>query len=216
MGIVPARQRGQAIVEFALLVPVLVFIILGAFDISILASNKGIAISAVRHGARLGAELGGITSGASCQGIVPSGTADSVVDNAILNDVLAAAFENKDSAGRHLSGMNSVVVNEVDIYRVPTAQTADGSYQAGYHANQYTVTRIPVAGGTSWKFTLQGGGTPYPLSERCQGPLDHEAEIGVRINWTYSPVNHIPAQTLPAINDFAVEKENLCNTNCLP
>jgi TadE-like protein len=210
-----APQRGQAIVEFALLVPVLVFLILGAFDLSILASNKGIAISSVRHGARLGAQLGGISNGAACQGIVPFGTPDSVVDNAILNDVLAAAFEKKNTTGRHLSGMNSVVVNEVVIYRVPTAQTADGTYQAGYHANKYTITSIPVAGGTSWKFTIQAGAN-YPLSERCQGPLDHEAEIGVRINWTYSPVNHIPAQTLPAINDFAVEKENLCNTNCLP
>jgi Flp pilus assembly protein TadG len=213
MGSFWVPQRGQAIVEFALVVPVLVFLILGAFDVSILASNKGIAISAVRHGARLGAELGGITSGASCQGTVPSGTADSLVDNAILNDVLAAAFEKKNAAGRHLSGMNSVTVNEVDIYRVPTAQTADGTYQAGYHANRYTVTS--VGGGTSWAFALQPPAT-YPLSERCQGPLDHEAEIGVRINWTYSPVNHIPAQSLPAISDFAVEKENLCNTNCLP
>jgi hypothetical protein len=111
--------------------------------------------------------------------------------------------------------MNSTVVNEIDIYRVPSAQTADGTLQAGYHVNQYKVTPKAVSGGTTWQFALLGAAT-YPLSERCQGPLGHESEIAVRINWTYSPVNHIPAQTLPAINDFAVEKENLCNTNCIP
>src|SRR5205807_6965278 len=53
------RQRGQALVELAISVPVLLWLLLGSFDASVLVSDKVIAGYATRQGARLAAEIGG-------------------------------------------------------------------------------------------------------------------------------------------------------------
>ena len=52
-------QRGQSIVEFAIASPVLIFLLLAAFDASVMISDKVIAGAACRQGARLAAEIGG-------------------------------------------------------------------------------------------------------------------------------------------------------------
>src|ERR1700694_4782107 len=53
------RQRGQALVELAISVPVLLWLLLGSFDASVMVSDKVIAGYATRQGARLAAEVGG-------------------------------------------------------------------------------------------------------------------------------------------------------------
>jgi len=53
------RQIGQSIVELAIATPVLLVLILGAFDVGVMISDKVIAGNACRQGARLGAEIGG-------------------------------------------------------------------------------------------------------------------------------------------------------------
>ena len=53
------RQRGQALVELAISVPVLLWLLLGSFDATVMVSDKVIAGYATRQGARLAAEIGG-------------------------------------------------------------------------------------------------------------------------------------------------------------
>src|SRR5438270_823735 len=50
-----ARKRGQSLAEMAVVIPVLVFLLMGGFDASVMISNKITAGSAVRPGPRLAA-----------------------------------------------------------------------------------------------------------------------------------------------------------------
>src|SRR5438477_124902 len=45
----PARQRGQSLAEMAVVIPVLVFLLMGGFDASVMISDKITAGYAVRH-----------------------------------------------------------------------------------------------------------------------------------------------------------------------
>src|SRR5256886_17284903 len=65
----PARQRGQSLAEMAVVIPVLVFLLMGGFDASVMISDKITAGYAVRQGARLAAEIGG----GATQGVSPAG-----------------------------------------------------------------------------------------------------------------------------------------------
>src|SRR3989442_4390858 len=55
----PAHKRGQSLAEMAVVIPVLVFLLMGGFDSSVMISDKITAGYAVRQGARLAAEIGG-------------------------------------------------------------------------------------------------------------------------------------------------------------
>jgi Flp pilus assembly protein TadG len=91
------RQRGQALVELAISVPVLLWLLLGSFDSSVMVSDKVIAGYATRQGARLAAEIGGIETN-------PTLTTTQV-DSNIIQNVLAVA-----------SAMNYSSLQEIDIY----------------------------------------------------------------------------------------------------
>lgn len=227
-GLRRSRKRGQALVESALILPVLVLLMLGTFDGSLMGSNQLGAYAAVRHGARLAAELGGYgTPGVlspKCYGTILGGTApaDSTVDNPILQDILTAAFERKDTTlgNKHLSGLDYVDITQIVIYR-PSAASGkynDPSGSPPDHANVYNITSQVVAGKTQAKVTQAVNNPAYPLKERCQGPLGSEAEIGIQMTYHYHPVNHLTDALLADIpfTDYAVEKESLCDTNCNP
>src|SRR6202158_3035508 len=52
-------KRGQSLAEMAVVIPVLVFLLMGGFDATVMISDKITAGYAVRQGARLAAEIGG-------------------------------------------------------------------------------------------------------------------------------------------------------------
>jgi Flp pilus assembly protein TadG len=103
------RQRGQALVELAISVPVLLWLLLGSFDSSVMVSDKVIAGYATRQGARLAAEIGGIETN-------PTLTTTQV-DNNIIQNVLAVA-----------SAMNYSSLQEIDIY---APRAANGVFNPG-------------------------------------------------------------------------------------
>src|SRR4030088_623544 len=76
------RKRGQSLAEMAVVIPVLVFLLMGGFDASVMISDKITAGYAVRQGARLAAEIGGSQT---------TGLTTSAVDNQIVRNVLALA-----------------------------------------------------------------------------------------------------------------------------
>jgi Flp pilus assembly protein TadG len=111
------RQRGQSLAEMAVVIPVLVFLLMGGFDASVMISDKITAGFSVRQGARLAAELGGSQT---------SGATTTAVDNQIIRNVLAVA-----------KGLTSATPTEIDIY---APSRADGSYQSGDPIDQYFIS----------------------------------------------------------------------------
>jgi Flp pilus assembly protein TadG len=118
-------RRGQSLAEMAVVIPVLVFLLMGGFDASVMISDKITAGYAVRQGARLAAEIGGSQT--------TSLTTDQV-DKQIIKNVLAVART-----------LTSATPTEIDIY-APTR--ADGSYQAGDPIDQYFITPGAINPGT--------------------------------------------------------------------
>lgn len=121
-----ARCRGQSLAEMAVVIPVLVLLLMGGFDATVLISNKITAGYAVRQGARLAAELGGTqgNAAATTQGY----------DQQIVRNVLAVT-----------RGMTYVTVQEVDIY---APSRADGVYTAGDPLDQYLISGSTLTPGT--------------------------------------------------------------------
>src|SRR2546428_10281986 len=72
----PAHKRGQSLAEMAVVIPVLVFLLMGGFDASVMISDKITAGYAVRQGARLAAEIGGLPNTGphtppACKHVIP-------------------------------------------------------------------------------------------------------------------------------------------------
>ena len=111
-------SRGQSLAEMAIAIPVLVFLVLGGFDASLMIVNKLSAGFAVRQGARLAAELGGSQTN--------PGTSTDQIDRQIVRNVLAVT-----------QGMPAVRILEVDVY---APSRADGSYQAGDPLDKYFIS----------------------------------------------------------------------------
>src|SRR5438128_7267271 len=99
------RKRGQSLAEMAVVLPVLVLLLMGGFDASVMISDKITAGYAVRQGARLAAEIGGSQT---------TGLTTAQVDNQIVRNVLAVA-----------KGLTSATPTAIAIY--PPSR-ADGRY----------------------------------------------------------------------------------------
>lgn len=120
------RRRGQSLAEMAVVIPVLVFLLMGGFDATVLIADKVTAGYAVRQGARLAAELGGTQSN-------PAATTQNY-DQQITKNVLAVT-----------RGLTAAGVIEIDVY-APTR--ADGSYASGDPIDQYFVSGTTLSPGT--------------------------------------------------------------------
>lgn len=118
-----AAQRGQAVIEFALVVPVVALLLFGGLYTTILISDDIKAGYAVRAGVRLGTELGGRQSN-------PTGST-AQIDSKIVSNVLAV-----------MQSTTYAVVDEVDIYGV---SSSDGTMQPGDLADTFNGTGHPLA-----------------------------------------------------------------------
>jgi len=121
-----SRKRGQSLAEMAVVIPVLMFLLMGGFDATVMISDKITAGYAVRQGARLAAELGGSQTNPN--------TTTAQVDQQILRNVLAVA-----------RGLTSATPTEIDIY---APSRADGSYTPGDPIDQYFISAGTPSAGT--------------------------------------------------------------------
>jgi Flp pilus assembly protein TadG len=162
-------QKGQAMVEMAFLLPVLLLLFLGAWTASNLIDDNNSSLQATRAGARLAVELG---NGGS------SGLTQAQIDRDILDQVYPIVSPQ----------LTNAKVTEIDIYQ-PSGCIAttpfvagscppnNGAYTAGELIDTYTVTGGVVAGSC--------GTCTFTLSNRSQ-VHPNEAEIGVRLKFTYT------------------------------
>lgn len=195
------RQRGQALVEAALFLPLLFLLLFGTYDLSIMASDKVQSYSAVRHGVRIASQLGGVPNNPSppthsCDGTLAPATTVASIDKQIVEVVLAAA-----------KNMSYTVVNEVDIYQ-PT--DTKGDWTVGVDAvNRYDGNGAAIGTGN------------FALNQRCQGPLGAnpmDTSIGVKIKWSYTAQNGLGFTKGPLtfqLSEYSVEKMQQCVSNCL-
>jgi|SRR5882762_3528033 len=172
-------QCGQAIIEVAIATPVLLALLLGAFNVAVLISDRVVAGYAVRQGARLAAELGGTDTN-------PPPATTTSIDQQIVKNVLAVA-----------RSMNYTTLQDIYIYRVDFATMPSG--QLG---------EPPIAGAHYDRFNAvtgaQVGSTGFPISERFQIPPS-EASIGVKLIWLYTPPTGTASFTI-RLSEWAVMK----------
>ena len=224
-------RRGQAITEFALIAPIAMLLILGAFDVSIMATDTGLAVGAVRHGSRLAAVIGGNNNNnTTCTGTLNAttypDTATKDQDHLIISTVLAVTANMSFMGGVGTPGTNAPKgqPEEIIIYRTnwstgnpPVLQSnADGTLKASTdHYNRYVWNDSFLTPTSANADGASGSHSGYPLSERCQGPLPYDGVIGVRLQWYYQPANGIPGPSF-LLTNYAVERLSLCTQDCNP
>jgi hypothetical protein len=152
-------ERGQSLVEIAVISPFAAVLLMGALDGGLFASNKVIAVYSTRQGARLAGELGGSQSQA--------GKTTSQIDAQIVQNVLAG-----------INAQSFATLQEIDIYG---PNRSDGTYCTGPPGcgSADPVDRYNGSG------TLIGT-IGFPLTARNQTPPT-ETSIGVRVLWSYAP-----------------------------
>lgn len=172
--------RGQAMVEFALIAPLAVLLILGGVDLSIMGSDKVIAEGAARHGARVASELGGSTDTSkpanSCNGTQAknlSGAAPMLMTDQTIVQTVLGAFANASFIAR-TSGIAPSVVSlpdEIIIYhphdRIGPPTPFGGQFDGGPDqdgkevlldsaGNPTNTLRFPAAGVDEYEQYLPG------------------------------------------------------------
>lgn len=176
-------RRGQAMVEMAMLLPVLLLLFLGAWTASNLIDDNDAAAQATRAGARLAAELGNGSA---------SGLTQTQVDTDIIDTTLPIVIQQQ---------TNSTLL-EIDVYEpngctgtTPfasgTCPPNNGAYCTSSLVNAYT----PVCSGVTEpvdSYTVTGGAAVFPCTT-CTYTLalrsqthPNEAELGVRLVFKYT------------------------------
>jgi Flp pilus assembly protein TadG len=162
-------RRGQAMVEMALLLPVLMLLFLGSWTAANLIDDNNAAAQATRAGARLGAELG---NGGTL------GLTQAQIDTDILDQVYPIVSPQ----------LTNAVVTEIDIYQpsgcigttpfaAGTCPPNNGAYTSGELIDTYTVSGGVVSSSCgTCTFTLANRSQVHP----------NEAELGVRLIFKYT------------------------------
>ena len=171
--------RGQALIETAVVIAVILSILMGVYSVGQFASDQNTAGTATRAGARVASELGnggynGSTAPALCQSGNPKDPC--AVDRQIVQNVCQIA-----------ATMPFVTsISEVDIYRV-TIPPASGLIA---EVDRYTSC---AAGATALS-------AAYTLDLRIQ-THPNETYIGVSLKYTYrSPVPLVPLATTATVS----------------
>ena len=163
-----SSERGQALVEFALVLPVFLLLVFGLVEFG-LALNAAVSVNFVSRVAALLAAEGGRTPGTDC-----------MVLRAIERDLMSPATATRISRVEiYWSDANGdQIASNVNVY------TRGGSLTCTYASGSITVP-----------YTL--GTENYPETERCDviagcGGLHTTVDdIGVRITYTHQWVTHV-------------------------
>jgi hypothetical protein len=164
---------------------VLVALLLGAFDTSVLISDKVIAGTSCRQGARLAAELGGTDTNT-----VPPLLTVNEADNYVTRNVLAVA-----------KAMNYSTISDIYIYQPLQANGDLPVNSSGMPTGAELVDWFKVTGTPgNYTATLQGSYN-LTLDNRHQIP-PIETPIGVKLRWAYAPPTGLGLNI--ALTEYAV------------
>lgn len=165
-----AGERGQSLVEFAAILPILSILLLGMLDFGF-AFNHHLSLEyGTREGARMGAALGPGTAAVPCANVDPA-----IV--AAVQRVLTAPGSQVDVAR----------VSQIRIYRSNTAGDETGS-----QVNVWRPGNGPVVDGVALKFNVSStgwGACSVPRNKNAVSP----DSIGVSISYSYQMVTGLGA-----------------------
>lgn len=178
-------SRGQALVEFALFVPLFMGMLIGATDISTLLDDHLNVVYAARAGARVGSVIGNF---------VPNGVA-STADCAIIGAVQAAL------QGDRNVQVSQIVIYEADANGQPVSSALEDVYPGNAICNS-NGTITPSATQLGWM--PSGTTTPPSPPKRDNTPFTEES-LGVAITYTYTfAFNPLGGTTVGPFTDSAV------------
>jgi Flp pilus assembly protein TadG len=184
-------RSGQAMVEMAMLLPVLLLLFLGAWTAANLIDDNNAAAQATRAGARLAAELGNGGYPAATLAACQVGTTDPCqIDKDIIDQVLPIVSPQ----------LTNAKVIEIDIYQ-PSGCTGTTPFNSGtcppnngaYCTSAFTNAWTPVCAGVTElidRYSVTGVtyskiSVTYGLDQRSQ-THPNESELGVRLVFTYT------------------------------
>lgn len=188
-----SRGNGQAMVELAILLPILIILFLGSWTATALIGDNDTALQATRAGARFAAELGDTAPAsvtyANCNSAPASSNPNTCqVDVDAIQEMLPILSTN----------MPNAVVNEIDIYEPGSdgcgtftpGSCPSSSNGRGYVAGD-AVDKYAISGNTITAINAPG----YTLSMRDQ-IHPNESELGLRLVFRYtSPTLSLFTQT---------------------
>jgi len=167
--VIRRRVAGQSLVEFALILPSFMILLLGLLEFGLIFSNHQGLEYATREGARTAAAL---ANGKNGQNGTPVSTACSTIDNQVI-----AAVQ------RVITGTGSLVVlanvSQIRIYKYDDSTTPPGP-ATGY-INVWTPGSGPVVDGTALKFKWTSG--TWDACTRLNG-LTPDV-VGVDLTYSY-------------------------------
>jgi hypothetical protein len=207
------QQRGQALIELAIIFPLILFVFLGAWTGAALIANQDSVAQATGYGARIAAELGNtcaeVSGSLSCTRAIPScqqSAADPcAVDGEILSALMPSLHQLSNSTPKDIYIYQPASCQPVGgtLPALSTCTTADGAPvlvgvapPAGALDDQYQYCSsgagswvlqngVGTKTGTAPCYTNAGIG-PYWLTYRTQ-PIDNEQAIGVAVKFLFTP-----------------------------
>jgi Flp pilus assembly protein TadG len=157
-------ERGQALVEFALLVPILLLLVIGLIEFSFVWNSRNTVLFASRDGSMLAAE-GGSLVGTDC-----------VVLDRIERDIVSPA--------------SAIKIQDVSVYWSDRNGAQIGGSQNVYNRVGSTTCNYPDGSSLAVPYTLVAAG--YPETARCNvllgcgGGHTTVDTIGVRVTYRHN------------------------------
>jgi Flp pilus assembly protein TadG len=147
-------QRGQSLVEFALLLPLMLLIITGLFDVARAVWEENTLAYAAREGTRFA-----IVHGSAGTGPLPDGTVSGAADPTDVNDAVIAYVKTVVKAAAIGVPNVTVTVTYPDTYAsAPTVRCADRNCRVIVDAS---APFVPLPSqyllGGAYQITLKGG-----------------------------------------------------------
>ncbi len=186
------RQRGQSVTEFALAAPIAVLLLLGALDLTSLASDLIIAQNAARQGARQASILGS-------QECTTTPLTGRQVDDAVATDVRAV-----------MSKLVYATTTNIYIYAPAAANGVFNSAADPYTKFDGNATFISTTAGFE-TFPVIPPAAPSTSPRRQDVP--NETSLGVEVDWTFRPPTGVGSPTLN-LKSYAVFKAEAVPPGC--
>jgi Flp pilus assembly protein TadG len=174
-------RRGQSVVEFALILPVIMFLLLGMIEMGFAINHNSSLVTATRQGARVGSEL---VDGTNHKGSSLSSLASKGVDTQII-----AAVQ-----GILVSSGSPVDISQVQTIQIFLADPTTGamtisvntwtpSYDPITHAP--SGPEIPGSNCSPTKCLLSFSEDTHKWNAETRSGVSTAQSIGVRITYTY-------------------------------
>jgi hypothetical protein len=169
-------KSGQALYEFAILVPVFLLILLGMLEFGYMFVDNLTLAYATREGARAGAAFGnGTLPDQAC--VAGGGTVGAGNVDQLIIDAVQGVLESPGSQ-LNLADVQNITIYEADANGNPIVANVWGAY------NQGKGPLVPCTASTTYLDFPAPTSTPWPASLRTNAAPNIES-IGVSISYQY-------------------------------